>query len=339
MRDAEPHIVLRQTGALARVTLNRPQAINALTLGMVQAMQGALRRWQADPAVRTVLIDGAGERGLCAGGDIRAAWDSIRRDEAGADLFWEEEYRLLEAIAGYPKPVVAWMDGLVMGGGVGVSAHASHRIVTERSAVAMPETLIGFTPDVGGSYLLSRAPGQLGLRLGLTGGRMDAGDAIQCGFADTVLASKRLEAVAEALCTMEAGAAIATLATTPPAGPLAAQLGWIDPAYAAHSMLDIVAALQASPEAAAAADLAALSVRSPTALEVTLRSIRTARGLPTLAACLAQERRLVRRMLRQPDFAEGVRAQVIDKDRSPRWQPARLAEVDAALVDSWFRGD
>ncbi len=343
MNEAEPEIILRETASLGRITLNRPRALNALTLDMVQAMEAALRRWQTDPAIRTVLIDGAGERGLCAGGDIRAAWDSIGAEAAGsdgnaADLFWDEEYRLLARIAGYPKPVVAWMDGLVMGGGVGISAHASHRIVTERSAVAMPETLIGFTPDVGGSFLLSRAPGELGLRLGLTGGRMDAGDAIHCGFADRCMPSGRLAALAEALRESDADAAVAALAGAEPASPLAAHASWIDKAYAAPAMQEIVAALRACPEPEAAEDVAALARRSPTALEVTLRSIRTARVRPDLAACLAQERRLVRHMLRLPDFTEGVRAQVIDKDRTPRWQPARLEDVDAGRLDSWFAG-
>ncbi|WP_428374573.1 enoyl-CoA hydratase/isomerase family protein [Lichenicoccus sp.] len=335
MKRADPPIILRETGSLGRITLNRPRAINALTLDMVQTMRAALQDWRADSGIGSVLIDGAGERGLCAGGDIRAAWDSIR-DGAGADLFWDEEYRLLDTIACYPKPVVAWMDGLVMGGGVGISAHASHRIVTERSAVAMPETIIGFTPDVGGSYLLSRAPGQLGLRLGLTGGRMSAGDAIHCGFADHCMASDRLTDLAAALRATGADAAIAALAAPPPASPLATHRSWVDAAYAAPSMLDIVTALRARPEPEAADDVAALARRSPTALAVTLRSIRAARALPGLAACLAQERRLVRHMLRQPDFAEGVRAQVIDKDRNPCWRPARLEDVDAGRLEAWF---
>nr|WP_321986403.1 enoyl-CoA hydratase/isomerase family protein [uncultured Lichenicoccus sp.] len=336
MSGAEPQIILSETGHLGRITLNRPRALNALTLELVQAMRSALQEWQSEPGIRTVLIDGAGERGLCAGGDIRAAWDSIRAGDRGAELFWDEEYRLLETIAGYPKPVVAWMDGLVMGGGVGISAHASHRIVTERSAVAMPETIIGFTPDVGGSYLLSRAPGQLGLRLGLTGGRMQAGDATQCGFADHVLASDRLETLAGALAATDADEAISALAAPPPASLLAQQRAWIDAAYCAPTMQEIVAALRHRPEPGAADDLAALALRSPTALEVTLRSIRTARGRPDLAACLAQERRLIRHMLREPDFAEGVRAQVIDKDRNPHWRPARLEDVDAGRLEGWF---
>ncbi len=332
-------ILLRLDGWLARITLNRPQAINALSLGMVRTMQEALQRWHRDPRVRTVLIDGAGTRGLCAGGDIRAAWQSLRTDAALADRFWAEEYELDAAIAAYPKPVVAFMDGVVMGGGVGISAHARHRLVTERSRVAMPETIIGFTPDVGGSYLLSRAPGAVGLRLGLTGRAGDAADAMFCGLADRMVPSGRLAELAALLSHQAPAQAIEAVAIAAPPPALAAQRGWIDLAYASDSVEAILAALQARPERQAAADRADLAARSPMALKVTLRSIRTAAGLPDLAACLAQELRLARALTRRHDFAEGVRAQLIDKDREPRWSPPSLAEVTPAMVDACFAAD
>ena len=338
MTDAG-EILLRHDGWLGRITLNRPRAINALSLGMVRTMLTALQDWRRDPRVRTVLIDGAGPRGLCAGGDIRAAWESLRADGTLADRFWEEEYALDAAIAAYPKPVVAFMDGVVMGGGVGISAHARHRLVTERSRVAMPETIIGFTPDVGASYLLPRAPGLVGLRLALTGRAVDAADAIFCGLADRMVPSGRLAELAALLSHAAPEQAIAAVAVPAPEPALAAQRSWIDLAYAADSVEAILAALRARPEPEAAADRTDLRARSPMALKVTLRSIRTAAGLPDLAACLAQELRLARALTRRGDFAEGVRAQLIDKDREPRWSPAHLAEVTPAMVDACFAGE
>jgi enoyl-CoA hydratase len=336
MNEGTDEIILRHEGRLGRITLNRPKAINALSLGMVRSMAAALVRWRADPRIGTVLIDGAGPRGLCAGGDIRLAWESLRGDGSWADRFWEEEYRLDAMIAAYPKPVVAFMDGLVMGGGVGISAHARHRVVTERSAVAMPETIIGFTPDVGASYLLSRAPGAMGLRLALTGNRIGAGDALYCGLADRFVPSEQLEPLAALLSRTEPDEAIAAVAGPPPGSVLAPQREWIDAAYAGETVEAILAALRTRPEPQAAADLADLSARSPTSLKVTLRSIRSAAGLRDLWACLAQELRLARALTRRPDFMEGVRAQVIDKDRNPRWSPASLAEVSERMVAACF---
>ncbi len=329
-------VLPRQDGWLGRITLNRPQAINALSLGMVRSMHKALRRWRSDRRVRTVLIDGAGARGLCAGGDIRAAVASLGRDAAHADRFWEEEYALVAAIAGYPKPVVALMDGVVMGGGVGISAHARHRVVTERSRIAMPETIIGFTPDVGASYLLSRAPGATGLRLALTGSAVGGADAISCGLADRLVPSDRLAALAALLSHAAPGRAIEAVAVAPPPAALATARDWIDLAYAGDSVEAILEALRARPEPQAAADLADLAARSPMALKVTLRSLQSAAALPDLAACLGQELRLARALTRRADFAEGVRAQLIDKDRAPRWSPASLAEVTPAMVEACF---
>ena len=336
MTDPSDEIILGQQGRLGRITLNRPRAINALSLGMIRTMHAALRRWLADPGVGTVLIDGRGERGLCAGGDIRAAAESLRVDGSLADSFWAEEYALDAAIAAYPKPVVVFMDGVVMGGGIGISAHARHRIVTERSILAMPETIIGFTPDVGASYLLSRAPGALGLRMALTGARIGAGDALPCGLADRFVPSERLAALAELLSREPPEPAIEAVAAPPPDAPLAARRGWIDAAYSGETMEAIIAALRACPEPQAAADLSDLAARAPMSLKVTLRSIRSAASLPDLAACLSQELRIVRVMLRRPDFLEGVRAQVIDKDRAPRWSPPTLAEITDDMVAACF---
>jgi enoyl-CoA hydratase len=192
-------VLIRVEGVVGHVTLNRPRAINALTLDMVRVIDAALTAWVDDPAVAAVVIDGAGERGLCAGGDIRAIYEAARVGDPAPLTFWREEYRLNARLASYPKPIVAVMDGIVMGGGIGVSAHASHRVVTERSSVAMPEVGIGLFPDVGATYLLSRAPGELGVHLALTGVTIGAADAMTCGLAARCVPSGRLDELVDLL--------------------------------------------------------------------------------------------------------------------------------------------
>ncbi|GAA2991400.1 enoyl-CoA hydratase/isomerase family protein [Actinokineospora diospyrosa] len=320
---------------IGRVTLNRPRALNALDHPMVLAITEHLDRWRADPAVRAVLIDGAGERGLCAGGDIRSIYEDARSGGTESLDFWADEYRLNASIARYPKPYVAFMDGVVMGGGVGVSAHGRHRVVTERTRLAMPEVGIGFAPDVGGTYLLSRAPGELGTHIALTGAPVSGADAIHCGLADHFVPSARLADLLDALATRTPSDAIATVAETPPPSTLAADQAWIDHCYAADSVEEILDGLRGSGDAAVAT-AKEIERKSPTALKVTLRALRTAAALPDLASVLAQEYRTSRRALRSTELVEGIRAQIIDKDRSPRWSPASLAEVDEDLVDSYF---
>ncbi|MFE7717802.1 enoyl-CoA hydratase/isomerase family protein [Nocardia rhizosphaerihabitans] len=344
---SEAEVLFEVRDGLGLITLNRPRAINALNHSMTLAITEALRTWAADPAVRTVAIVGAGERGLCAGGDIVA----IHRDakaindggpaapaplQTATAAFWREEYLLNDLIGSYPKPYVAIMDGIVMGGGVGLSAHGSHRIVTERSQIGMPEVGIGFVPDVGGTYLLSHTPGELGTHVALTAARMGAGDAIVAGFADTFVPSADLPALLDALRTTPADEAVAGLATPAPESELAAQRDWIDACYAADTVEEIVAALRAadSPEATKAAE--DLLAKSPVAVKATLRALRDARTLPSLAAALTVEFRITVAALSTHDLAEGIRAQVIDKDRTPRWSPATLAEVTTAQVDAYF---
>ncbi len=341
---SEAEVLFEVRDGLGLITLNRPRAINALTHSMCSAITAALRDWAADPAVRTVAIVGAGERGLCAGGDIVAIHRDAKAVTEGGPApldtpsaaFWRDEYLLNDLIANYPKPYVAIMDGIVMGGGVGVSAHGSHRVVTERSQIGMPETGIGFVPDVGGTYLLSRAPGELGTHVALTTARMGAGDAIFAGFADTFVPSADLPALLDALRTLPADEAIARYAAPAPDSELAAQRGWIDTCYAADTVEEIVEALHAAdaPEATKAAE--DLLSKSPTAVKATLRALRGARELPTLAAALAVELRMTVAALSTHDLVEGIRAQVIDKDRAPRWSPATLAEVTPAQVEAYF---
>ncbi|MEU8764301.1 enoyl-CoA hydratase/isomerase family protein [Streptomyces sp. NPDC048659] len=332
----EPDVLVRTEGRAGFLTLNRPRAINALTHAMVRTLDETLTAWEHDPAVETVVILGAGERGLCAGGDIRAIHDDARAGGHATPGFWRDEYRLNARIARYPKPYVALMDGIVMGGGVGVSAHGSLRVVTERSRIAMPETGIGFVPDVGGTRLLGRAPGELGLHLALTGTPVGAADAILTGLADRYVPSADLPALTDALTRHTAAEAVAAHARPVPPGVLAAQRAWIDACYAADTVEDLVARLTDSgvPEAKETAGV--LLGRSPMALKATLAAVRRARGLDSLEAALDVEYRLSCAALSSPDLVEGIRAQVVDKDRDPHWNPATLAEVTAADVERWF---
>ncbi|MZE51924.1 enoyl-CoA hydratase/isomerase family protein [Streptomyces sp. SID5770] len=329
-------VLVRVEGRAGYLTLNRPKALNALTHAMVLRLDGALAAWELDPAVETVVIRGAGERGLCAGGDIRAIHEDARTGGTASADFWRDEYRLNARIARYPKPYVALMDGIVMGGGVGVSAHGTVRVVTERSRVAMPETGIGFVPDVGGTYLLGLAPGELGVHLALTGAVVGAADALLCGLADHFVPSERLPELADDLARTSVHGALARHVQTPPPGELAAAREWIDRCYAADTVEDVLARLSDSgvPAAKQAADL--LLAKSPTALKVTLASVRRARRLGPLERVLEQEYRVSCAALSSPDLVEGIRAQVIDKDRTPRWSPATLAGVGAADVDRFF---
>jgi len=333
----EPEVLFTRDGQLGQITLNRPGSINALTHGMVNAIQAMLDEWADDPVIRTVLLTGSGERGLCAGGDILSLYrDATSGDGTAAEAFFRDEYRLNAGIANYPKPFVAIMDGLVLGGGIGLSAHGSHRVVTERSSLGMPETGIGFVPDVGGTWLLSHAPGELGTFLALTAGFVRAEDAIALGMADCFIGSDRIPALTAALATTDADRAIASLRQDPPSSALLAQQTWIDRAYIGDSVAAIIDRLRASSDDAAQGAAQSMSAKSPTALAVTLASLRRAGRLPSLEAALEQEYRVSIRAQRSPDFAEGVRAQIIDKDRQPRWIPATLNEVDPAHVDSYF---
>ncbi|WP_395358711.1 enoyl-CoA hydratase/isomerase family protein [Streptomyces sp. YH02] len=329
-------VLLRTEGRAGFLTLNRPRAINALTHAMVLAVDAALTAWEHDPAVTTVVIEGAGERGLCAGGDIRAIHDDARAGGSASAAFWRDEYRLNARIARYPKPYVALMDGIVMGGGVGVSAHGSVRVVTERSRVAMPETGIGFVPDVGGTYLLGRAPGELGTHLALTGGQVGAADAILAGLADHFVPSARLPALIRDLARLPADEAVARHTTTAPPGVLAEQREWIDACYRAETVETVVERLFDTGVPAAKEAATTLLAKSPTALKTTLATLRRSRALGTLEQVLDLEFRVSCAALTTPDLVEGIRAQVVDKDRDPRWNPPTLPEVTDESVARHF---
>ncbi|MGV0051212.1 enoyl-CoA hydratase/isomerase family protein [Mycobacterium colombiense] len=336
MTDESDEVLTEVEGSVGLITLNRPKAINSLNQPMIDALSAILTDWTADDAVRAVVLSGAGERGLCAGGDVVSIYHSARKDGVEARRFWRDEYLLNAQIAEFPKPYVALMDGIVMGGGVGVSAHANTRVVTDTSKIAMPEVGIGFIPDVGGVYLLSRAPGGLGLHAALTGAPFSGADAIAMGFADHYVAHGDVEAFRRAVVSDGVEGALAKYATKPPASDLAAQRNWIDECYAGDTVEDIVARLRGHGAAAAndAADL--IATRSPIALSVTLEAVRRAAKLATLKDVLVQDYRVSSASLRSHDLVEGIRAQLIDKDRNPKWSPAHLPAVTAADVEAYF---
>ncbi|MGF7208936.1 enoyl-CoA hydratase [Skermanella aerolata] len=332
-------LIVRREGAAGRITVNRPKALNSLTLDMVHAFTRALAGWATDDAVNVVVIDGAGTRGLCAGGDIRALLESGSRDDGMAETFWSDEYKLNAAIGSYPKPIVAFMDGIVMGGGVGISAHASCRVVTEKTMLAMPEVGIGLLPDVGGTWLLSRAPGELGTYLALTGSRIGGADAIHAGLADYFVQSERLPELAKALSGSEGAdveAIVKSFASDPGPAPLAEKAAAIDVMFGHDTVEQILETARTSGDDWAVKTAAEVEAKSPTSVKVTLAALRGARALDSLEDCLNVEFRIIARMFHAPDFREGVRAAVIDKDQSPRWQPPTLSEVSEASVSAHF---
>jgi enoyl-CoA hydratase len=332
---ATDEVLIRREGRAGRITMNRPKTLNALTYPMVGAIHMALLAWKDDPAVELVLLDGAGERGLCAGGDVRSLYESRTRGSGLARKFWRDEYQLNAFISRYPKPFVALQDGIVMGGGIGLSAHASHRIVTERSRLAMPETGIGLIPDVGGTWLLANAPGETGVYLGLTGEMMRPADAIFARFSDALVPSGKLSALVDRLLDARGGPvgeAIRALAEDPVESELGRRRSAIDAAFAAEDAERIHMVLAGIPDEWAARTRASLRQKSPKALKLTLAAIRQARRLPSLEEALRVEYRLAVRLFEDGEFPEGVRALLIDKDRKPKWSPPELGEVTPELV-------
>jgi len=348
LRDDD--LIVRSDGALRRITLNRPQALNAITLDMAVAMTALLRDWQSDPKVAAVLLDGAGDRGFCAGGDIRALYEAAmnrpksepqRPADALPARFWATEYKLNVLIARYAKPIVAVMDGLVMGGGVGLSAHAAHRVVTERSAVAMPEVGIGFFPDVGASFLLARTPGYIGTYLALTGQCVGAADALACKLADIHVPVDRLIEFPAVLANCrghdEVRAGLERLSAAPVAARLLKEREWIDAGYGGGSLEEIVARLHASGAEGAQAALDVMHKASPTSLKVTLRNIRSAATFDRVEQSFAQDYRIALACIAGHDFIEGIRAAIIDKDRNPHWRPNKIEAVTPEIVDRHFQ--
>jgi enoyl-CoA hydratase len=340
---SEAEILFERRGRLGLVTLNRPKALNALSLGMIAAFTRRLQEWATDDAVQAVAVTGAGGRAFCAGGDVASLYHdglAARRGEgdgAACRDFFRNEYRLDRLTARFPKPYVCLIDGVFMGGGVGISAHGPHRVVSEKALFAMPETAIGLFPDVGGSYLLPRLPGRLGRYLALTGARLKAADLLYAGVATAFVASDRFESLICALAEhADPAAAIAAHAAPPPeAPPLAAVRDVIDRCFAADDVEGIFAALTAEDSDPAREILATLNRMSPTSLKISLEAARRGAAM-TLEACLVMEYRLSQGCMAGHDFYEGVRSVLIDKDKNPRWSPARPEEVSPETVERHF---
>ncbi len=338
--EADAQVIVEKRGGAGIIRLNRPKAINSLTLPMVRDLFQALQRFEEDADISCVVLTGEGDRGLCAGGDVRIIHDLGKAGDPQVLDFWREEFPLNYRIARFGKPYIALMDGIVMGGGVGISAHGSHRIVTERTKLAMPETGIGYFPDVGGSWLLPRAPGECGTWLGLTGNAVTAADAIYAGFADYLVPSDRLDGLiqdlSQAADTDSIETAIAARAVEAGEGVLSINREIIDATFRFDTVEEIVAALSARQDAFSRETLEVLQKRSPTSLKLTLKLLRLGRESASLIECLEREFAAGTEILRQHDFYEGVRAALVDKDRNPRWQPARLEEVREEHIAPYF---
>lgn len=327
-------VFIRVEGSGGRVTLNRPQALNALNASIATAMLDALRQWAADDRIALVLVDSEGEKAFCAGGDLSAIYrGAVTGDYEDALSFWRTEYRLDRLIASYPKPYAVIMDGFVMGGGVGISAHGSHRIVTETSVVAMPECSIGLITDAGGTHLLARAPGFLGEYLGLTGYRMTASDAIHAGFADVFVPRMALPELKTALVETASISALDEFVARPSAASdLERRMKDIDLVFSAQTVGQMLERLEADGSGWAQTACTSIRNASPMAVLITLQAIREARRSGSLDHALRNEYRFVSRSLQHSDFPEGIRAVVIDKDRKPRWRHADIYAVPADLV-------
>lgn len=324
--SATDEIITQKKGSVGLIRLNRPKAINSLNEAMVSGMKAGLDLFARDADVTSVVLCGEGERGLCAGGDVRLIYEARSADEAGRTRFWREEFPLNERISNYPKPYIALMDGIVMGGGVGISAHGRYRIVTERTRLAMPETGIGYFPDVGATWLLPHAPGEFGTYLGLTGRDIGATDAIHARLADHYVPTAKLDELFSTLAALppsakaaDVDAAIQGVADEVPPSPLAAHLKAIDRCFAFDTVEEILAALEAENSDFGRETLALLRSRSALSMALSLDLLRAGRKSASLNECLEREYSATLGMLSNPDFYEGVRAAVIDKDRNPRW--------------------
>jgi len=334
----EPEVLTHIENGVGRITLNRPKAIHALNRAMCEAMTEALLAWRDDEAVQSVLIDHAGERGFCAGGDIRMIAESGAGDASEARAFFDTEYKLNALLFDYPKPITAIVDGIVMGGGVGISEPADIRIATERTTYAMPETGIGLFPDVGGGWFLPRLPGQTGVWLALTGARLKAADTVALGIHTHFVPSDRIEALKTALLAhaAEPKTIADTLTADPGPAPMDAHREAIDRLFAFDMVEEIFAALEADGSDWALAQLKTLKTKSPQSLKVSLRQIRTGAKLSSFAENMAMEYALGGRVVRTHDFQEGVRAVIVDKDNAPQWSPGDLSGVTDATLDALF---
>ncbi len=336
-------ILFEIKGMLGTVVLNRPHALNALTHEMCLALDAQLKEWETDEQVKAVLVEGAGEKAFCAGGDIIKLYEEGRKGAGYPYHFYRDEYLLNARIKHFPKPYISFIDGIVMGGGVGVSVHGSHRIATERTMFAMPESGIGLFPDVGGSYFLPRCPGESGMYLGLTGARLKADDAVFMGIANAYVHSEKLPALEQALIDAEFSEdiygdiddIIFAHSDHPGDAPIVERLNQIGRHFGQNSVEEIIGSLQADGDEWCLKTADMLLTKSPTSMKVSYKQLRRGQHL-TFDDCMRMEYRMVNRIVEGVDFYEGTRAAVVDKDRKPVWNPARLEDVSEAAVDAYF---
>lgn len=340
----QDEILIDVQGAVARIELNRPRALNALNLAMIEAIDPWLDRWAADPSIKAVVIAGAGEKAFCAGGDVRAVWEAGKRGDNMTERFFRAEYRLNRKIHVFPKPFIALIDGVTMGGGAGLSVHGSHRVATERTLFAMPETAIGLFPDVGATWFLNRCPGELGLYLALTGARLKAADVLGTGLATHYVPSSKLDTVEALLASADwsAGTAHAVvdhildgIAQDPGPAELALHARVIDRCFGQPSVEAVLQALDADGSDFARETAAVLRKRSPTSMKVAFAQLRRGVSL-NFDDVMKMEFRISQACMAGHDFYEGVRAVLVDKDHAPIWAPARLEEVTPDLVERHF---
>ncbi len=332
-----PEVIARVEGRTGRLTLDRPKALHALTQAMCDAITAALLAWREDEAIELILIDHAGERGFCAGGDIRAMAGFGAANPAAGAAFFLSEYRMNDLLQRYPKPICAIMDGVTMGGGVGLSVYSRYRVATERTVFAMPETGIGLFPDIGAGWFLARLPGEIGTWLALTGARIKAADCLYLNLCSHYVVSDRIEGLKKALLANpdEAKRILARFSDDPGLAPLSGKQSALDRVFEHDTVEQIMAALEVG-SSWAQEQATILKTKSPTSMKVALRELRASKEKPNFADEMALEYRLGCRMITQHDFQEGVRAVVIDKDNAPQWSPARLEDVTEAMLDALF---
>jgi len=331
-------VLISVEGRIGRLSLNRPKAIHALNLPMCEAMIEAFVAWRDDPAIEAVIIDHSEGRGFCAGGDIRMLAESGAKDGKEARAFFHTEYRLNHLLFTYPKPVVAFMDGITMGGGVGISQPAKYRVATEHTRFAMPETGIGLFPDVGGGWYLPRLEGRVGVFLALTGARLDGAECLALGLATHYLPSERVAEAKERIAAHpdRIGGILGELSVTAPTAAITGRIDKINRLFASDRYEDILAALEKDGSEWAAKELDALNTKSPQTCKVALRQLREGAAMPDFAAEMVQEYAIGSRVVQMHDFLEGVRALIVDKDNSPKWNPPSAEAVSDEWIDAIF---
>lgn len=329
----EPEVLLRGEGSILHITLNRPRAINALSINMVTELRDVFRSID-DQGFSAVVIDGSGERGFCGGGDVKQLSACNDQD---AQHFLHTEYEADWLISGVKTPVISLMTGITMGGGIGVGGYASHRVVTESTVMAMPETRIGLAPDVGANFLLAKTPGAIGEYLAVTGARFTAGDALELGFADYCVQSSHLTSLVAAIADgADPTLTLAESGAPAPAGELLSNRDWIDECFTENSIIDVVAALESHRSDAARAAAREIRTLSPISVAVAFWALRLARQDASLRAVFDRDERVMLSLLENFDAHEGIRALLVDKDMQPRWSPARIEDVTVAQLEMVF---